>query len=198
MYDCSFAGRRGDLLRAVGRVLGTTLLSLLAGCGGDAPSEPSPFPSPETPTSTQNTAPIFTSSATVSVLENTTVVASVTTSDAQGDTTTYSVAGGVDAERFDIDAHTGELRFKEPVDFDAPLDSNQNNVYVVTIAASDGVTTTWQTLDVTVTGVGLTVEVKPGYIKTLSFRWNAVNGATGNRIRKNNNSALADRPHLQL
>lgn len=178
MYDCSFAGRKGDLLRAVGRVLGTTLLSLLAGCGGDAPSEPSPFPSPETPTSTQNTAPIFTSSATVSVLENTTVVAGVTTSDAQSDTITYSVAGGVDAERFDIDAHTGELRFKEPADFDAPLDSNQNNVYVVTIAASDGVTTTWQTLDVTVTGVGLTVEVKPGYIKTLSFRWNAVNGTT--------------------
>ena len=156
-------------------MLWLTTVFWLAGCGGggspDAPSNDSPEKSQV------NTAPVFTSGNSVSVPENSTVVTRVSASDPEGDPVTYSLAGGIDADLFDMDTQSGELRFKQPADFEAPADSNRNNVYAVAVAASDGVKTAWQALDVSVTGVGLTVEVKPGFIKTLSFRWEPFNGA---------------------
>ena len=180
--DCG-VGMRVDYYQGRGRVrshggvlLWLTAMSWLAGCGGggspDSPSNDSPEKSQV------NTAPVFTSGHSVSVPESSTVVTRVTAGDSQGDPVTYRLAGGIDADLFDIDTQSGELRFKQPVDFEAPADSNRNNVYVVAVAASDGDKTAWQALDVSVAGLALTVEVKPDFIKTLRFDWTPLKDAT--------------------
>ncbi len=59
-------------------------------------------------------------------------------SDADGNTLSYAISGGVDAEQFIINANTGELQLKQIPVFDRPGDSNQDNLYEVWIRVSDG------------------------------------------------------------
>lgn len=66
----------------------------------------------------------------------------------------YSITGGADSARFAINSLTGELTFLSPPDFESPTDSGSNNVYDVTLQATDGVHTDTQNLAVTVTDVG--------------------------------------------
>jgi hypothetical protein len=90
--------------------------------------------------------------ATKLVFENTTAVTTVTASDPDAGTTlTYSISGGADAAKFQIDAATGALRFITVPDFQAPADADQNNSYVVTVRASDGSLFDEQTITVFVT-----------------------------------------------
>ena len=77
-------------------------------------------------------------SATIDVTEGTTIVTTVTSSDADGDSLAYSIENGADQSRFAIDAATGLLTFVSAPDFEAPADTNANNVYVVTVKAEDG------------------------------------------------------------
>lgn len=42
-----------------------------------------------------------------------------------------------DYNLFDVDADTGEVTFKNPPDYDAPLDADQDNVYVITVTANN-------------------------------------------------------------
>ncbi len=89
-----------------------------------------------------NDAPVITSdggvsSAQIRVMENTTFVTTVTSSDVDSATATYSIAGGIDEDFFTINAVTGELHFLTPPDFDSPADSDQNNAYVVRIRVTD-------------------------------------------------------------
>jgi Ca2+-binding RTX toxin-like protein len=103
--------------------------------------------------------------ASVSVQENTTAVTTVKASDPDaGQTLTFSISGGADAARFAIDAGQGTLTFKAAPDFEAPIDADKNNSYVVQIAvADDGVPslTDIQTITVTVTDVAENVNVAP-------------------------------------
>ncbi len=86
--------------------------------------------------------------------ENGTAVTTVVATDADpGTTLTYSIVGGADAARFSIDAVSGELRFIAPPDFETAADGDANNVYVVVVAASDGVLSTTQTIQVAVADV---------------------------------------------
>ncbi|MGV3485524.1 MAG: cadherin domain-containing protein, partial [Planctomycetaceae bacterium] len=91
--------------------------------------------------------------ADVSNAENTTVVTTVTASDADmpGDTLTYSIVGGADATAFTIDANTGELAFVVAPDFELPTDDDGDQTYLVTVRVSDGVTSADQTISVSVT-----------------------------------------------
>src|SRR5690606_37829302 len=57
-----------------------------------------------------------------------------------------------DAGDFTIDATSGALSFVSPPDFDAPSDSNGDNVYEVTLGVSDGAASATLALTVTVTG----------------------------------------------
>ena len=69
--------------------------------------------------------------------------------------------GGDDAAHFSIDSPSGALRFdlapvapvivKKPPDFEAPVDSDNNNTYVVTLLPSSGSATAASALSVTVT-----------------------------------------------
>jgi VCBS repeat-containing protein len=105
-------------------------------------------------------APVITSNgggatAAVSVAENSTVVTTVTATDADlpAATFAYSIIGGADAAKFAINGSTGALSFVSAPDFETPTDSGANNIYDVTVQVSDGTLTDTQAIAVTVTDV---------------------------------------------
>ena len=101
-----------------------------------------------------NETPAITSPASVSVAENQTDAGTVTATDPDGDSLTYAIAGGADAARFTINAATGALSFVSSPNFEAPTDADGNNIYQVTVSASDGIhVPVTQALSVTVTDV---------------------------------------------
>ena len=89
-----------------------------------------------------NEAPTVTSAATASVGENAagTVYTVAATDPDAGTTLTYSLSGA-DAALFDINATTGVITFKSSPNYEAPADVGGNNVYDVTVGASDGTIT---------------------------------------------------------
>jgi len=89
------------------------------------------------------------SQETKSIIENTKTVLTMPESKK---TLTYSVVGGEDAKKFQINPQTGVLTFKTAPDFENPTDSNGDNIYEVTIQATDknGKSTT-QNIVITVT-----------------------------------------------
>ncbi len=85
------------------------------------------------------------------IAENaTTDVAAFTATDAEGDAVTWSLAGA-DAAWFDVAG--GTLGFRSPPDFEMPADAGTNNVYDVTVEASDSKGSTSHQVAVTVTDV---------------------------------------------
>src|SRR6185369_13870281 len=108
-----------------------------------------------TVTPVNDNAPVLTSSATFNVAENTTAVGTVTATDADlpAQTVTYSLNGGADEGKFSITSG-GALSFNSAPDYESPTDTGANNVYDVTVRASDGNgSTTDQNVAVTVTPV---------------------------------------------
>ena len=90
--------------------------------------------------------------ANVSVAENTTAVTTVTATDPDSGTTlTYSIVGGADASKFQINSATGALSFGTAPNFEQPTDADHNNSYVVQVRASDGSLFDDQTLTVGIT-----------------------------------------------
>ena len=106
--------------------------------GATPPPPPPPMP------------PVFTSSATAGVAENQTDAYRAVATDADSDTLSYSLSG-TDASRFMIDATTGEVRFIEAPDFEAPGDADMDNVYDIIVTASDGANTAERTVAIMVT-----------------------------------------------
>ena len=98
-------------------------------------------------------APLFTSPASVSVNENTTTVITVSATDADNNTLNYTVNGGADQARFTINASSGALDFIVSPDFEVPTDSDTNNVYLVQVRVSDGVSPQDQLISVSVNDV---------------------------------------------
>ena len=81
----------------------------------------------------------------------TTIVATYSSTDPDGDGVTWSVAG-TDAARFSI-SEDGELTFRSSPDYEAPNDANVDNVYEVTVRASDGNLVSTLDIEITVTDV---------------------------------------------
>ena len=121
----------------------------VAGCGdgmggGNGGGNPPPA----------NGAPSFTSAQTVTVPENSTgTIYTATATDPNGDPLTFSLSGGADRADFSITA-AGALSFVVTPDFEAPADADGNNVYLVQISVSDGMTSAVLNLSVTVTNGG--------------------------------------------
>ena len=83
-------------------------------------------------------APLINSPNTLSVVENSAAVLTVTSSDDDfGDAVSYSISGGADAERFTVDTITGTLTFTTAPDFERPMDTGVDNIYEVTVLATD-------------------------------------------------------------
>ena len=113
------------------------------------------------PAAGENNPPVFTSSDTAMVVEgNTNTGYTATVFDADGDTITFSIAGGVDSGAFSIDSGNGVLSFVTAPSFAAPTDADGNNVYEVQLGADDGNGGT-ATLDLTISVIeeGLKLEV---------------------------------------
>ncbi|HUD90197.1 beta strand repeat-containing protein [Sphingobium sp.] len=106
-------------------------------------------------------APIITGgrNASITINENLIAATTIVASDPDGDPVSYTIVGGADGARFTIDAQTGALSFKTAPDYEAPTDANQDNVYQVTVAASDGTNASWQTLAVSVANLNDTAPV---------------------------------------
>jgi len=122
--------------------------------------------------------PIFISGSNISSFENTTVTGySALVTDADGDSPTYSIVGGLDANKFSIHSHRGELSFINAPDFEAPSDSDFDNTYIVDISASDGLHTVVQTVTVIVMDL-FDLNVSAVDVKTLQFYWQAYSGAS--------------------
>jgi Ca2+-binding RTX toxin-like protein len=94
-----------------------------------------------------NEAPVITSGgggalASVSVNEGANAVTTIVASDPEGRPISYSIVlpaagGGVDGAMFAIDSASGALAFLSPRNFEAPTDAGVDNVYEVTVRATD-------------------------------------------------------------
>ena len=111
-----------------------------------------------TVTNANDNAPVITSngggaSAAISIAENSTAVTTITATDADGSTLTYSISGGADAAKFTINSSTGVLSFVSAPDYENPADAGGNNVYDVQVQVSDGIHVDTQNIAVTVTNL---------------------------------------------
>ena len=89
----------------------------------------------------------------VSIPENGVAVGQIDAVDEDGDSVSYAIAGGADAALFSVDAVTGMLRFVAAPDYEAPADSDGDNVYKVQVAAVSGAFSDVQAFDVRVMNV---------------------------------------------
>ena len=100
-------------------------------------------------------APIITSdgggeTASVYANENRTYVTTVTATDADCTTLTFSLSSSFDGYWFTIDPTTGVLTFKEAPDFENPTNYFKDNIYDVLVQVSDGTLIGTQLISVTV------------------------------------------------
>ncbi len=78
----------------------------------------------------------------------------VTSTDQEGDSVTYSITGGLDQDAFSLEPDTGALTFSTTPDFTNPADTDNNNIYTVhvTVTENNGAAclTDLRTINVTV------------------------------------------------
>ena len=121
-----------------------------------------------------NQIPVISSAATGNVAENQTVAYTVTATDADNDTLTYSISGGADAALFNTVSSTGVVSFANAPDFETPADAGADNVYNIQVTANDGtVNSAPQNVAITVTDVG---ETSPTSGVLQGRKWNDLNG----------------------
>ena len=124
---------------------------------GEGDSGWSPTANFTTGTTVTNNPPVFSSSSSFSVNENSDDAGRLVASDPnnQDSVTGYSVSGGVDSARFFTNG--GFLSFRFLPDYERPADSGRNNVYNVVVTATSGtggrVRTATQSITVTVRDV---------------------------------------------
>jgi len=102
------------------------------------------------------TAPTFTSSSTFSAAEN--IATSATAATIQvSESATVTISSGADAARFNItqsETNTAIIKFNISPDFEAPADVGGNNVYDLTLTATDAASNAGtQSITITVTDV---------------------------------------------
>ena len=94
---------------------------------------------PTTLTVADTTPPTFTSSSSFSVAENIATSATAATIRVS-ESATVTISSGADAARFNIarsDTDTAIIKFNISPDYEAPIDSGGNNVYDLTLTATD-------------------------------------------------------------
>ena len=152
----------GDLCPSIGALSGDSYA--LTWQGGTADGNLDIFTAVYQIVPDTNQPPIITSdgggaAAAITLAENIATVTTVTASDGDGNTPTYSLVGGADRALFAIDETSGSLSFIAAPDFENRTDADHNNIYEVTVQADDGHGgTVSQAISVTVTNVvGVTI-----------------------------------------
>ena len=104
-----------------------------------------------TVTDVDDNSPVWVTTSGQNVAENLTAVVSLSATDADAiSTVTYTIVGGIDQGDFTITAGNN-LEFQSAPDFEVPGDDDGDNVYLVTVRASDGTNNTDLIMSVTVT-----------------------------------------------
>ncbi|WP_425390750.1 cadherin domain-containing protein [Ekhidna sp.] len=103
-----------------------------------------------------NEVPVFTSSSSVDFIENSVSdVIDVNANNGDGGNEDagimYSLVGGTDISRFNVNSSDGVLTFNVSPDYENPVDTNGDNIYQIEVAASDGFESSIQLITVTVT-----------------------------------------------
>ena len=154
----SSAGTGIGLLGALG-ILGGVGLVAAAGGGGSGGSGSGgggvgsgTGPVADTPPA-GNAAPLITSGSTATIAENTSAaVYTVIAHDPEGAALSYALSGA-DAALFNINSTTGAVTFKTAPDFENPGDAGHDNIYNITVSASDGTNTATQAVAFSVTNL---------------------------------------------
>ena len=116
------------------RVLLLVGLISISACGGGGGGGGDSYSAPEAPS---NNAPTITNTTgNYSVPENQTSAFTVTASDPDGDSLTFSISG-TDSSLFTISS-SGVVTFNAAPDYENPSDSGTNNVYDLSASVSDG------------------------------------------------------------
>lgn len=114
----------------ISRSIFTIAFLALAGCGAGSGGDG---------VTLTNSGPIFSSTAQVSIEENSVgVIYTAQANDADGDSVTISISGGPDAGSVSLNASTGAVSFLIDLDFENPGDANGDNIYQITLEARDG------------------------------------------------------------
>jgi hypothetical protein len=122
---------------------------LLISCGGGGGSSDSTSPGGGYG-NTVNTAPNITNTDTnISVQENQTSAFTISASDSNGDTLSYSLSGD-DSSLLSV-SNQGVVTFNTEPDFENPSDADSNNIYKITANVSDGSLSTSANFEITVT-----------------------------------------------
>ena len=124
-----------------------------------------------------NTAPTFTSSSSFSAAENIAISATAATIRIS-ESATVTISSGADAARFNIsrsETNTAIIKFNASPDFEAPADVGGNNVYEITLTATDAASNAGtQSITITVTDVVDTSSFNSlalaGSVTTASYR----------------------------
>ena len=124
------------------RLLISSFITLiLASCGGSG-SSPTPDQAP-------NRAPALAGPGALTVLEGATSVATISASDPDNNSLTYTISSVDDQALFSITSR-GVLSFLTAPDFETPSDVGSDNVYDITVQVSDGLLIDTQSISITV------------------------------------------------
>ncbi len=161
----------GNSVASLGDLDADGLVDLAVGAPGDAPF----FVTRGTVNilfSHKNQPPVFTSSTSLAIPENSTFVAGGIATDVETQSVTLSITGGPDRDLFFTNGSS--LEFVTAPNFEAPTDANSDNIYVVEMSASDGLETSTQTFSIAVTNVSLTRSISlPNALNTVSITRNS-------------------------
>lgn len=111
-----------------------------------------------TVTDVDDVDPVLTSVSAKNFLENGTGPAYTIAATDAGNLT-YSLGSGNDETLFDVDPTSGVVSFITAPDFENPTDSDADNVYVISVMASDGLNTASQNVIITVINIDDTAPV---------------------------------------
>ena len=168
----------GQMVRLVGVSLVFPVLSSCSGGGGGGSEAGGSSSGSSGSYGTANNAPRWSAdSEAVEVTENSTeITLSATASDTDGDTLSYSVTGD-DSDSFTVSS-SGALSFITAPDFESPQDSDTNNVYELSIDASDASATASLSVTVTVTDVDESASVSGGPVTGVVVAGSYLSGAS--------------------
>jgi hypothetical protein len=130
------------LIKVILPSIAFSILLLFSGCGDRGKSAPPPT----------NTPPTFTNQNTTSVNENQTSAITLSATDSEHDTLTYSL-NGTDANSFDINSSTGVVIFKNAPDYE----SKTSYSFIATVSDTGGNTT--QNITISINNIAETVPV---------------------------------------
>jgi len=151
-------------MNTLNRVVLLASFFVIASCGGGGGG--GGYGDSYTPPAQTNGAPTITNTVfNISVQENQTSAFTISASDPDGDSLTYSLSG-TDSALFSVSS-SGVVTFNTAPDYENPSDSNSDNVYGVTATVSDGSLTDSESFMITVTNDTSDDVTTEGYDGTL-------------------------------